>query len=49
MGWLIVIAWFPLMKALPAGGTFWLVLGGIFYTVGAGIFNIKRLRVTSGF
>ena len=49
MGWLIIIAWFPLMRVLPKGGFFWLVLGGIFYTVGAVIFNIKRLNFTHQF
>jgi hemolysin III len=44
MGWLAVIAWFPLIKAMPQGGLFWLVLGGIFYTVGAGIFNLRHLH-----
>ena len=46
MGWLIVIAWFPLVKALPQEGIFWLVLGGVFYTVGAAIFNIKGFKLS---
>jgi hemolysin III len=45
MGWLVVIAWFPLIKAMPHAGLFWLVLGGIFYTVGAGIFNLRKMTV----
>ena len=49
MGWLIVIAWFPLTRALPMGGIFWLVLGGIFYTVGAAIYNMKPLKFTPQF
>lgn len=49
MGWLIVVAWFPLIRALPQRGTFWLVLGGVFYTSGAAILNIKRLDVIPGF
>lgn len=49
MGWLIVIAWFPLTRVFPERGLFWLVLGGIFYTVGAAIFNIKRLKFTPQF
>jgi hemolysin III len=44
MGWLVVIAWGPLVKALAPGGVFWLVLGGIFYTVGAIFFNIRHLK-----
>lgn len=34
MGWLIVIAAKPLMLTLSTAGLFWLVLGGIIYTVG---------------
>lgn len=49
MGWLIVVAWGPLVRALSQGGIFWLVLGGIFYTVGAVIYNIKRLKITPQF
>jgi hemolysin III len=34
MGWLVAIAFKPLAAALPAGGLWWLALGGIIYTVG---------------
>ena len=44
MGWLCIIAWFPLTKAMPPAGLFWLILGGIFYTVGAGFFNLRHLN-----
>lgn len=43
MGWLIVIAWFPLTHAMPQAGLFWLVLGGVFYTIGAWIFNLRKV------
>lgn len=49
MGWIVVLAWFPLVKALPQAGIFWLVLGGIFYTAGACILGIKRLNFTPQF
>ena len=42
MGWLIVIAFAPLNKALPARGIFWLVLGGVFYTTGILFFALDR-------
>jgi len=45
MGWLIVIAWVPLTKALPYQGLGWLIAGGVFYTVGAGIFNLRHLKI----
>ena len=44
MGWLLVIAWVPLTKAMPPAGIFWLISGGIFYTVGAGIFNLRHIE-----
>jgi hemolysin III len=34
MGWLILIAMYPLIRALPKGGMVLLVLGGFFYTSG---------------
>lgn len=34
MGWLIVIAWQPLMAAIPTGGIVLLVAGGLMYTLG---------------
>ncbi len=49
MGWLIVLAWFPLVKVFSSGGIFWLVLGGIFYTAGAFVLSIKRLNFTPQF
>ncbi len=42
MGWLLIVAWFPLSKVMPQAGIFWLVLGGVFFTVGAGIFNLRQ-------
>ncbi|OLO27566.1 hemolysin D [Alkalihalophilus pseudofirmus] len=41
MGWIIVIAWKPLVDTLPFEGMMLLVLGGIFYTVGT-IFYVWR-------
>ncbi|MBU2576054.1 hemolysin III family protein [Patescibacteria group bacterium] len=34
MGWLIVIAFIPLTQFLPIAGIWWLIGGGIFYTIG---------------
>jgi hemolysin III len=34
MGWLAVIAIYPIVKNIPFGGIAWLVTGGIFYSVG---------------
>ncbi|WP_108671513.1 PAQR family membrane homeostasis protein TrhA [Peribacillus acanthi] len=41
MGWLIVIAWHPLITTLPFAGLQLLVIGGVLYTVGA-IFYVWR-------
>ena len=49
MGWLIVIAWNPLLRVLPHDGVFWLVAGGVFYTVGAMILGWKRPHIMLGF
>ena len=45
MGWFCLIALKPLFRALPSAGFAWLLLGGIFYTVGV-IFYVfdKRVR-----
>ncbi|HYG56491.1 MAG TPA: hemolysin III family protein, partial [Symbiobacteriaceae bacterium] len=40
MGWLVVIAIVPLVRALPGGFT-WLLAGGLFYTVGAVLYATK--------
>lgn len=43
MGWQIVFAFKPLMNNLPSTGLYLLILGGIFYTVGAILYSIKKL------
>ena len=43
MGWLIVLAIEPLSNSLPAEGLFWLVAGGISYTIGAVLYSIKSM------
>lgn len=44
MGWLILIALNPLLQALPLAGFAWLLLGGIFYTIGI-VFYVLDERV----
>ncbi|HVO65686.1 MAG TPA: hemolysin III family protein [Syntrophales bacterium] len=41
MGWLAVVGVWPLIKALHMGGFIWVLLGGLFYTVGAVIYAVK--------
>jgi len=43
MGWLVVFFIKPLMNSLPAEGVFWLIAGGVSYTVGAVIYMIKKI------
>ncbi|MEK7322651.1 MAG: hemolysin III family protein [Pseudomonadota bacterium] len=45
MGWLVVIAANPLYERVPASGLFWLVAGGVAYTIGVIFFATDtRLR-----
>lgn len=41
MGWLIVLFFAPLSESLSTGGIIFLVLGGIFYTIGGFIYGAK--------
>lgn len=41
MGWMIVLAWKPLVNNIPAQGMILLVIGGVLYSVGA-IFYVWR-------
>lgn len=42
MGWIMIIAIVPLVRALPVGGLMWLLAGGISYTVGAVFFLLNK-------
>ena len=44
MGWLIVIAIKPLWLRMRPEGLFWLLAGGIAYTVGVAFYTAKRVR-----
>ena len=41
MGWLCVLAFMPIIHALPKAGFGWLRAGGIIYTFGGGIYALK--------
>ena len=43
MGWLVVVAMDPLLSALPEGGLWLLVLGGVAYSVGVVFYVWERL------
>ncbi len=42
LGWLVMIAIVPLVRALPPGGLAWLAVGGLFYSVGAVIYATRK-------
>lgn len=42
MGWLCIIAIYPIYKHLTTAAFVWLVLGGIFYTIGGVIYGTKK-------
>jgi hemolysin III len=44
MGWLVLIAVKPLWEGVPMWGLFWLLAGGLAYTVGVAFFAAKRVR-----
>lgn len=41
MGWMALFAIAPLSRVLPAAGMFWLVAGGVLYTVGGVLYAVK--------
>jgi hemolysin III len=43
MGWIIILAVKPLIANLSPEGLFWLVAGGMSYTIGAIIYSIKKV------
>lgn len=43
MGWQIIFAINPLLEQLSEEGVFWLFSGGVFYTVGAILYSIKKI------
>ncbi len=44
MGWIAIFFIKPLMQNLPVNGIYWLIAGGIFYTVGAIFYSLDKLK-----
>jgi hemolysin III len=42
MGWIIMIALYPLLKSISIEAFLWLLVGGVFYSTGALIYAIKK-------
>lgn len=49
MGWIAVVAIWPLLNVLQSSELMLLVAGGMFYTVGAVIYALKKPVILSGF
>lgn len=44
MGWVVVFAFKPLVAGLSSEGLYWLIAGGLAYTIGAIIYSIKKIH-----
>ena len=42
LGWMVLVVIYPLSRALSLRAMVWLVIGGLFYTVGAVIYALKK-------
>jgi len=42
MGWISIVAIYPIVKNIPAGGVVWLASGGVLYSIGAVIYALKK-------
>ncbi|AOT69059.1 PAQR family membrane homeostasis protein TrhA [Geosporobacter ferrireducens] len=47
MGWIVVIAFIPLVRTVPVGGIIWMVAGGLLYSIGAVIYGTKWPKINS--
>lgn len=45
MGWMVIIAILPLIRSIPVSAFLWLAAGGVFYSVGAVIYAIKKPNI----
>ncbi|SNT13400.1 hemolysin III [Ekhidna lutea] len=43
MGWIALFAIKPLLSAMNTDGLLWMLYGGIFYTIGAGLYSIRSI------
>jgi hemolysin III len=49
MGWLVVVAFPPLLRGIPAGAVAWLAGGGALYSIGAALYALKWPKGIRGF
>jgi hemolysin III len=43
MGWIALIAVKPLLSSIPVHGLYWLLAGGLLYSIGVGFFAARRI------
>jgi hemolysin III len=48
MGWLAVLAIQPMLAGIPPAALVWLLLGGLFFTIGAVIYITRRFNFVPG-
>ena len=48
MGWLAIMGVQEIIRTMPPSAIIWLVLGGLFYTIGAIIYITKKLDIVPG-
>lgn len=44
MGWLVIVAVYPLIQRMPIEGLLWLLAGGLLYTGGIGFYAAKQMK-----
>jgi hemolysin III len=44
MGWLVIIVSGAVLKTVPIPGFIWIIIGGLFYTIGVVFFKITKFR-----
>jgi hemolysin III len=44
MGWLVIVAVYPLIQRMPIEGLLWLLAGGLLYTGGIGFYAAKQIK-----
>jgi hemolysin III len=49
MGWVSIFLIYPLSKSIPLDAILWIFGGGIFYTIGAIIYAMKKPNIVKGF
>ncbi|MFP4394295.1 MAG: PAQR family membrane homeostasis protein TrhA [Anaerolineales bacterium] len=48
MGWLAALIPWEIMSSLPGGALVWLIVGGVIFTIGAGVYITKKMDFAPG-